>query len=87
MYGLLIAWLLLLLSTGSRAWARFLWCSGLVGLQHVESSRSRDRTHVPCVGRQILNHCTTREVQIQEDILNDLSQSELLERTPLDGWR
>ena len=22
----------------------------------------RDRTHIPCVGRQILNHWTTREV-------------------------
>lgn len=42
--------------------ARFLRCSGLAGLQHVESSRSRNRTHVPCVGRQTLNHCATREV-------------------------
>ena len=25
------------------------------------SSRTRARTHVPCIGRQILNHCTTRE--------------------------
>ena len=57
MYGLL-----LLLSMGSRAWARFLRRSGLAGLQHVESSRSRDRTHVPCVGKQTLNHCATREV-------------------------
>ena len=22
------------------------------------------RTHVPCIGRQILNHCTTREAQL-----------------------
>ena len=28
----------------------------------VESSRTRDRTHVPCTGRQILNHQTTNEV-------------------------
>ena len=26
------------------------------------SSRTRDRTHVPCIGRWILNHCTAREV-------------------------
>ena len=26
------------------------------------SSQTRDRTRVPCIGRQILNHCTTREV-------------------------
>ena len=26
------------------------------------SSQTRARTHVPCLGRQILNHCATREV-------------------------
>ena len=35
---------------------------GLNCLQHVGSSRPRDRTHVLCVGRQILNHWSTREV-------------------------
>ena len=34
---------------------------GLVALWHVESSWTRDWTHVPCIGRRILNHCTTRE--------------------------
>ena len=29
---------------------------------HVGTSRTRDRTHVPCIGRQIPNHWTTREV-------------------------
>ena len=29
---------------------------------HVESFRTKDRTHVPCIGRQVLSHCTTREV-------------------------
>ena len=28
----------------------------------MESSRTRARTCVPCIGRRILNHCTTREV-------------------------
>ena len=27
------------------------------------SSRTRARTRVPCIGRQILNHCSTREVR------------------------
>ena len=35
---------------------------GLVAPRHVGSSRTRGRTCVPCIGRQILNHCTTREV-------------------------
>ena len=36
--------------------------TGLVAPQHVESSLTRNWTHVPCIGRQILIHCTTREV-------------------------
>ena len=35
---------------------------GLVAPRHVGSSWTRARTRVPCIGRQILNHCTTREV-------------------------
>ena len=50
--------------TGSRAQAQQLWCTGLVAPQHVGSSRTRARTHVSCIGRQILNHCATREVRI-----------------------
>ncbi|KAJ8794162.1 hypothetical protein J1605_003308 [Eschrichtius robustus] len=38
------------------------WRMGLVALRHVRSSRTRDRTFVPCIGRRILNHCATREV-------------------------
>ena len=30
-------------------------------LLHVGSSQIRDGTHVPCVGRWILNHWTTQE--------------------------
>ena len=36
-------------------------CMGLVALRHVGSSQARARTHVPCIGRRILNHCATRE--------------------------
>ena len=39
------------------------WHTGLVTLQHVESSQARDQTFVPCTGRWVLNHWTTREVQ------------------------
>ena len=35
---------------------------GLVAPWHVRSSWTRAQTRVPCIGRQILNHCATREV-------------------------
>ena len=35
---------------------------GLVSLQHVESSWARIQTHVPSIGRRVLNHWTTRRV-------------------------
>ena len=35
---------------------------GLVALWQVGSSWTRDRIHVPCIGRQILNYWTTRKV-------------------------
>ena len=38
------------------------WHTVLVAPQHVGSSRTRDQTRVPCIGRRILNHCTTKEV-------------------------
>ena len=37
-----------------------LWLTGPVAPQHVGSSQTRARTHVPCIVRQILNHCATR---------------------------
>ena len=42
--------------------AQELWRMGLVALQHVDSSSSRDQTCVTCIGRLILNHWTTREI-------------------------
>ena len=38
-------------------------CTGLVALWHVKFSQTRGRTHVPCIGRRILNHWATTEVQ------------------------
>ena len=32
----------------------------LVAPQHVVSPQTRNQTHLPCIGRQILNHWTTR---------------------------
>ena len=43
------------------AQAQHLWLTGLVAPRHVGSSQTRARTRVLCIGRQILNHCVTRE--------------------------
>ena len=43
------------------AHAQQLWRTGLVAPRHVGSSQTRARTRVPCIGRQTLNHCATRE--------------------------
>ena len=37
---------------------------GLIALRHVGSSQTRDWTHVPYAGRQILNHWTTKGVPL-----------------------
>ena len=50
--------------TSYRTQAQWLWHMGLVAPRHVESSWTRDRTLVPCIGRWILNHWTTREVPV-----------------------
>ena len=42
---------------------------GLVAPWRVGSSQTRDRTHVPCIGRQILNHGTTREAPSAYDFI------------------
>ena len=43
------------------AQAQQLWFTGLVAPRHVGSSQTRAQTRVPCIGRQTLNHCATRE--------------------------
>ena len=68
--GFSLWWLLLLRSTGSRRMgfsshstrAQQFWPTGLVAPQHVGSSWTRNQTRVPCIGKRILNHCTTSEV-------------------------
>ena len=56
------AWAQQLWLAGSREQAQQLRHMGLVALRHVGSSRTRDRTRVPSIGRWILNHCITRQV-------------------------
>ena len=45
------------------AQAQQLWLTGLAAPRHVGFSQTRARTRVPCIGRQTLNHCATREAQ------------------------
>ena len=59
--GFSLQWLLLLPSMGSKAHRRqYLWRTGLVALQHVGSSWTRDQTCDSCIGRWILYHWATR---------------------------
>ena len=44
--------------------AQQLWLTGPVVPRHVGSSQTRAGTHVLCIGRQILNHCATREAPL-----------------------
>ena len=69
-HGLFIAVHWLLFSCGARAShcislsSSGTWALGYVGLavsSQVGSSRNMNWTHVPCTGRRILNHWTTRE--------------------------
>ena len=74
--GFSLRWLPLLQSIGSRvhriqqcgSWAleNQLWYTGLVGSWCVGSSWIRDQTHISCVGRWILYHCTTRKAPDQK---------------------
>ena len=43
------------------AQAQQLWLTGPGAPRHVGSSQTRARTRVPCISRQTLNHCATRE--------------------------
>ena len=56
-------WLLLLQSASYGCMASVVAVHRLSCLKHAKSFQTRDRTYIPCVGRQILNHWTTREVQ------------------------
>ena len=47
------------------AQAQQLWLTGPFAPRHAGSSQTRARTRVPCIGRQTLNHCATREALCQ----------------------
>ena len=57
---------------------------------HVESSQSRDRTHVPCIVRWLLIHCTTKEVQRGESGLQFLDGADCeqcrMSGSPKQNW-
>ena len=57
----------------------------MVASWHMGSSQNRDRTRVPCIGRWILNHWTSREVAelffLKKTILKEL-WSQKLQRFP-----
>ena len=56
--GLSLLWPLPLWSTGSGH------AGPATALQHVGSSRTGARTHIPCSSRRTLKHCTTREAHV-----------------------
>ena len=54
--GFSLGWLLLWQSTGSRCVGSVVVTQDLVTPWHAESSRTRDRTRVPCIVRQTPIH-------------------------------
>ena len=61
--GLSLSWPLLLRSTGSRHAGSVIVAHGPSCSKHGGSFQTRARTRFPCIGRQMLNHCATREAQ------------------------
>ena len=72
------------------AQAQQLWLTGLIAPRHVGSSQTRARTRVTCIGRQILNHCATREALIST-LLKQVGASLVAQwlriRQPMQGTR
>ena len=64
MFGLLVAVVSLAVDNKHQE----LWFVGLASPRHVGSSQTRDGSCVPCIGRQILNHWSTREVPSLKDL-------------------
>ena len=59
---------------------------GLVAPWHVGSSQTRARTRVPCIGRQILNHCATREAPCVPTFNPDTQQCLRDPKMEVGGW-
>ena len=64
------------------AQAQQLWLTGPVAPRHVGSSQTRARTCVPCIGRQILNHCATRETRLSFFLMFFLSFWPIMNHDP-----
>ena len=62
--GFSLQWLLLLWHVGSAVAVPWLQSTGSVVVAYVGTSWTRDRTHVFCIGRQILYHWATREASV-----------------------
>ena len=60
----------LLLVVASVSQSTGLGLMGLVAPRYVGSSQTRDQTHVPCIGRQILNYWTTSGAPLFEILLS-----------------
>ena len=61
--GFSLWWLLLLQSASYGCMASVVVVHRLSCPRHAKSFQTRDQTYIPCIGRQILNHWTTKEVQ------------------------
>ena len=72
------------------AQAQQLWLTGLVAPWPVGSSQTRARTCVPCIGRQIPNHCATREALDQTFLRSqpivEVWKLEVKHNSQLSGW-
>ena len=64
-------------STGSRVVDSVVVAHELSCPVAVEFSRTRESNHIPCIGRQIPNHWTTREVQKNHFIVEPQRQESL----------
>ena len=49
-----------------------MWLTSLAAPRHVGSSQTRARTRVPCIGRQTLSHCATREAPVATSLSPNL---------------
>ena len=63
--------------------AQQLWLTGRVAPRHVGSSQTRARTRAPCIGRQIPNHCATREAPVLEVFMKE--KNHISSRLPTSG--
>ena len=65
-------WAQYLLFAGSRAQAQWLWHVGLAAPEHIGSSRTRDRTRVPCI--EVESHWLDPQGDPQEEISERASE-------------